>query len=151
VHDAVLDTGTAYQLGIGTVRFFKRQGRPTRDSESEPEGYELQFRLAPWFKRWGASLIIKQHLEGSVQLTLRPLRLVPGNSPIMKARAMGDIEEARRLVTAKEASLSDTTYNDVTPMHVAAAWLRPERCKLLLELGADASSTVRYLDISWYV
>ncbi len=148
-HYVLVDHGTEYYLGIGTVRSLKRQG-PVGEPESESEGHELQFRIAPWFKAWGISLIIKRQF-GYIQFTLRPLRLVTGDSPIMKACAMGDTEEVRRLVTTKEASPSDATYDDVTPVHIAASWLRPETCRLLLELGADAASIVRYQGITWYV
>ena len=148
-HCPPVDHGTEYYLGFGTFRSLKRKGS-ARKPESESEGHELQFRLAPWFKTWGISVIIKRQFE-YVQVTLRPLRLVTGDSPIMKACAMGDTEEVRRLVTTKEASPSDATYDDVTPLHVAASWLRPETCRLLLELGADASCIVRYHGITWYV
>ena len=146
-HDPFVDQSTIYNVGIGTVRIRKRSR-----SRKRPQSYhqEVQFRLALWFKVYGISVIIDRQF-GLPQIILQPLRLVPGNSPIMKACAMGNTEEVRCLITTKEASPWDTTPDDVTPLHIAAAWLRPETCKLLLDFGAETATAIRFRSISWYV
>lgn len=118
--------------------------------DSHGPGYqELHFLLAPRFSVYGISVIIKRQF-GMPQILLQPLRMVPGDSLIMKACAMGATEEVRRLITTKKASPWDTTPDGITPLHVAAAWLWPETCKVLLELGAEAAAAVRASPLSWY-
>jgi hypothetical protein len=163
---------TTYHLGIGM--FIVRHVVSTHGRNlSSPESVGVEFRFAEWFLAWGVNIATRREF-GLFNVAIRTYRIVPADSAIFKACAMGDDEAVTRLIQEGKASPFDMTSTGVTPLHVrnilcccsllrfppalpylvnilsdvtiqvAAAWLRPSTSKQLLDYGADGSLAVDY-------
>ncbi|KIW13196.1 hypothetical protein PV08_08383 [Exophiala spinifera] len=141
---------THFHLGIGVL--VVRQSKTTRAVPlSSLEGTTetmVQFRFSDWFLRWGFKIAVGREF-GAFKTTIIPQRLVPEDSAIFQACALGDDEAVARLIREGKASPFDTTSSGVTPLLVAAAWLHPSISKQLLEYGADDSASIQYYDFSF--
>lgn len=107
---------TTFQLGIGDL--VVRQV-PTSSGRTRPalEEIIIQFRFAGWFIRWAVSIAICLEIE-SLKITIRTYHLVPSNSAIFQACALGDDHTVARLIREGRASAFDMTSKGITPLHV---------------------------------
>ena len=107
---------TTFQLGIGVlvVRHIQTTSAVHLSSLEETE---VHFRFADWFLTWGIKIAIDREF-GSFNKTIRPHRLVPADSAIFQACALGDDQVVARLIGEGQASPFDTTSKGITPLLV---------------------------------
>jgi hypothetical protein len=107
---------TTYHLGIGM--FIVRHVVSTHGRNlSSPESVGVEFRFAEWFLTWGVNIATRRD-SGLLNIAIRTYRIIPADSAIFKACAMGDDESVRRLIQEGKASPFDMTSAGLTPLHV---------------------------------
>ncbi|KAK5051481.1 hypothetical protein LTR84_003133 [Exophiala bonariae] len=132
-------TSSSHYLGLGTLTL----GRLYSRSAEEGDTAAARFTFASWFLDWAITITSRKY-NGILNISLQPQCLVKADAPIFLACAIGDHKAVADLIATGKASPFDTTFNGMTPLAVAAAWLRPEICKHLIDLGADASAIMKY-------
>ena len=105
-----------FHLGTG-VLVVRHLISATGRSLPSLEDAMVQFRFADWFLRWGISITTCREM-GSLKITIRPIPIVPANSAIFQACALGDDQTVARLIREGKASVFNMTSQGVTPLHV---------------------------------
>ena len=121
---------TTYHLVIGIL--ISRQIVSTdRVNHSSPEDVRIDFRFAEWFLAWGVNIATRRE-SGLFNIAIRTYRIIPADSAIFEACAMGDDEAVTRLIQEGKASPFDMTSKGVTPLHVRHVFvIIPYFCILL--------------------
>jgi hypothetical protein len=107
---------TTYHLGIG-ILVVRQMVSTNGVNLSSPESVGVEFRFAEWFLAWGVNIATRRE-SGLFNIAIRTYRVIPADSAIFKACAMGDDEVVTRLIQEGQASPFDMTSTGVTPLHV---------------------------------
>jgi hypothetical protein len=129
---------TTYHLGIGIL--IMRQTVSTDGVNlSSPEDVRVEFRFAEWFLAWGVNIATRRE-SGLFNIAIRTYRVIPADSAIFKACAIGDDEVVTRLIQEGQASPFDMTSEGITPLHV-----RDILCHSLIQFSPASPSVINDL------
>ncbi|OAL38019.1 hypothetical protein AYO20_02852 [Fonsecaea nubica] len=132
-----------YNIGIGNVYIrgqHSRDGAETTNSTAE-NGLKLSVSFASWMFNNLVAFMFDSRPQ-RFQLTLQINRLVPPDAEIFHLCAAGDAIGVGTSIAGGKSSASDVTYEGVTPLMVAAYYGHADVCRILLDAGADTTTTV---------
>lgn len=123
------------------------------DDEKYQYEHETSFSILPaqWLLKLGFNYAYSfSTYDSSTQgwrFSLKPINLVPKDSPIFGLCWQGNIGKVRELISKNLASARDVNSDGCTPLHFAAQSHSPELCKFLIQAGAD--KTARTFGYRW--